>query len=50
MINAASEMVASVVAPRVERLESEGGEGDEAETEGEESSESEGASEDSKEE
>ena len=33
VINAASEMVASVVAPRVERLESEGGEGDEAETE-----------------
>ncbi len=32
VINAASEMVASVVAPRVERLESEGGEGDEAET------------------
>ena len=33
VINAASEMVASVVAPRVERLESEDGEGDEAETE-----------------
>ena len=33
VINTASEMVASVVAPRVERLESEDGEGDEAETE-----------------
>ncbi len=32
VINAASEMVASVVAPRVERSESEDGEGDEAET------------------
>ena len=44
VINAASEMVASVVAPRVERLESEGGEGDEAETEvvGEEAEESTG--------
>jgi len=44
VINAASEMVASVVAPRVERLESEGGEGDEAETEvvGEEAEESAG--------
>ena len=44
VINAASEMVASVVAPRVERLESEGGEGDEAETNvvGEEAEESAG--------
>jgi len=44
VINAASEMVASVVAPRVERLESEGEEGDEAETEvvGEETEESTG--------
>ena len=44
VINAASEMVASVVAPRVERLESEGGECDEAETEvvGEEAEESAG--------
>jgi len=33
VINTASEMVASVVAPRVERLESEDEEGDEAETE-----------------
>ena len=44
VINTASEMVASVVAPRVERLESEGEEGDEAETEvvGEEAEESTG--------
>ena len=44
VINTASEMVASVVAPRVERLESEDGEGDEAETEvvGEEAEESTG--------
>ena len=44
VINAASEMVASVVAPRVERLESEDEEGDEAETEvvGEEAEESAG--------
>jgi hypothetical protein len=42
VINEASEMVASVVAPRVERSESEGGEGDEIETEvaGEEAEES----------
>jgi large subunit ribosomal protein L25 len=33
VINEASEMVASVVAPRVERMESEGEEGDETETE-----------------
>ena len=33
VINEASEMVASVVAPRVERIESEGEEGDETETE-----------------
>ena len=42
VINEASEMVASVVAPRVERIESEGEEGDETETEvaGEEAEES----------
>ena len=44
VINTASEMVASVVAPRVERLESEDVEGDEADTEvvGEEAEESAG--------
>ena len=42
VINEASEMVASVVAPRVERIESEGEEGDETEAEvaGEEAEES----------
>ena len=44
VINEASEMVASVVAPRVDSIESEGEEGDEAETEvvGEEAEESTG--------
>ena len=44
VINEASEMVASVVAPRVDSIESEGEEGDEAETEvvGEETEESTG--------
>jgi large subunit ribosomal protein L25 len=42
VINEASEMVATVVAPRVERIESEGGEGDETEVKvaGEEAKES----------
>jgi hypothetical protein len=42
VINEASEMVATVVAPRVERIESEDGEGDEIEVEvaGEEAEES----------
>ena len=42
VINEASEMVASVVAPRVDRIESEGEEGEETETEvvGEEAKES----------
>jgi len=44
VINEASEMVASVVAPRVDRIESEGEEGEETETEvvGEEAEESTG--------